>query len=365
MDGPFSIRQIAEALGGTFTGDGSFEVSGIAEPSSARATDLALAMSPKYAEGLAKGAARAAVLWEGADPDAFGLVSAIAVPRPRYAMAGLTSLLDPGPNVAPGVHPTAVIEDGAVLGDAACVGPFVHIQADARIGPRACIGSHVSIGAKAEIGSDAILHPGVRIGPSVRAGDRLIVQPNASIGGDGFSFVTPERGSVEAARESLGAEAIGGQSWTRIHSLGSVTLGDDVEVGACATIDRGTIRDTFVGRGTKIDNLVMLGHNVIVGEDCLIVSQVGVAGSTVIGNRVVLGGKVGVSDNIRIGDDVIAGGGTVIFSNVPAGRAILGSPAVKMETQIEINKGLRRLPKLYERVRALERLLLHKSGSDD
>ena len=355
MTAPLTVQAIADALDARVEGDGSIRITGAAEPAQARADQLALAMGPAYAAGLAKGAARAAILWDGADRMALGLDAAIFVPRPRYAMAGLTALLDPGLRVAEGVHPSAVIEPGAELGEGCRIGPFVHVQAGARIGAGAQIGSHVSIGPGAAIGADAVLHPGVRIGPGVRAGDRLIVQPNASVGGDGFSFVTPERAAVEAARESLGGEALKGQSWTRIHSLGSVRLGDDVEIGACATIDRGTIRDTVIGRGTKIDNLVMLGHNVQVGEDCLLVSQVGVAGSTVIGDRVVLGGKVGVSDNIRIGDDVVAGGGTNIYTNVPAGRAILGSPAVRMETQIEINKGLRRLPRLYDRVAALEK----------
>ena len=360
MSGPFTVQEIADALNGRVIGDGTVRITGVAEPASAGPGDLALAMAPRYVEGLASGQARAAILWDGADPAALGLEAAIVVPRPRYAMAGVTALLDPGLRVAPGIHPTAVIEDGAEIGAGCAIGPFVHVQAGARIGARALIGSHVSIGPGAVIGTDAVLHPGVRIGAGVRAGDRLIVQPNASIGGDGFSFVTPERASVEAARESLGGQALRGQSWTRIHSLGSVRLGDDVEVGACTTIDRGTVRDTEVGRGTKIDNLVMLGHNVEIGADCLLVSHVGVAGSTVIGDRVVLGGKVGVSDNLRIGDDVVAGGGTNIFTNVPSGRAILGSPAVRMDTQIEINKGMRRLPRLYQRVKALEEAILKR-----
>ena len=364
MSGPYSVSEIAYSLNGSFTGDGTILIAGVAEPSAAGPDDLALAMSPKYADGLARGRARAAILWDGADREAFGLEAAITVARPRYAMSGLTALLDPGPRIEPGIHPSAVIEADCEIGDGAAIGPFVHIQPGVRIGPRARIASHVSIGAGTVIGSDALLHAGVRIGRGVRAGDRLIVQPNAAIGGDGFSFVTPERGSVEAARESLGSESARGQSWTRIHSLGSVTLGDDVEVGSCTTIDRGTIRHTAIGRGTKIDNLVMIGHNVEVGEDCLFAGQVGIAGSTVIGNRVVLGGKVGVSDNIRVGDDVVAGGGTVILTSVPAGRAVLGNPSVRMDTQIEINKGMRRLPRLYERVRALEAALRATEGGD-
>ena len=226
------------------------------------------------------------------------------------------------------------------------------------IGRGARVASHVSVSEGATIGCDALLMQGVKIGSHVTIGDRFIGQPGCVIGGDGFSFVTPEKSGAEEIRSTLGQrDEIREQAWTRIHSLGAVTLGDDVEIGANATIDKGTIRDTFVGRGTKIDNLVHLGHNVQVGEDCLICGQVGVAGSTRIGNRVVLAGQCGVSDNIFVGDDVIAGGSTKIFTNVPAGRVILGNPAVKMETQVEINKALRRLPRLAATVAELQKLV--------
>ena len=173
---------------------------------------------------------------------------------------------------------------------------------------------------------------------------------------DGFSFVTPEKSGVEEIRETLGSRAgIRDQSWTRIHSLGAVTIGDDVEIGANVCVDRGTIRDTVIGSGTKLDNLVHIGHNVQVGRDCLLCGQVGVAGSARIGDRVVLAGQVGVNDNIFVGDDVIAGGATKIFTNAPAGRVLLGYPAVRMETHVEMQKALRRLPRLAARVTALEK----------
>ncbi len=168
------------------------------------------------------------------------------------------------------------------------------IGAGTEIGPGARIASHVSIAEGCRIGADALILQGARIGPRVTIGARFICQPGAVIGGDGFSFVTPEKSGVEAVRETLGSrESAAAQSWTRIHSLGSVRIGDDVEVGANACIDRGTIRDTEVGSGSKLDNLVHLGHNVIVGRDCLLCGQVGIAGSARIGDRVVLGGNAG------------------------------------------------------------------------
>ena len=351
-----TIAQIAAALGARADGDVSLAVSRAAEPAQAGPDDLALAMDPKYAPGLAQGQARAAVLWEGADWRAMGLQAAILVARPRLAMAGITAAFDPGPGIAPGIHALSVIDPTADIGEGAAIGPFVSIGPGARIGARARIASHVSIGAGTRIGDDALIHAGVRIAHDVSIGHRLIAQPGAVVGADGFSFVTPEKSGVEQIRGTLGERAdYTAQPWLRIASIGGVEIGDDVELGANATIDRGTIRATRIGDGTKLDNMVHIGHNVQVGRDCLLCGQVGIAGSSIIGDRVVLGGQCGVSDNIRVGDDVIAGGATKIFTNVPKGRVILGSPAVKMETQVEINKAVRRLPRLFAQVAELRR----------
>lgn len=360
-----TIADIAAALGAELHGDGTLRVTGAAEPAMAGPDDLALALKPEFAEGLSRGSARAAVLWAGADWRALGLQAALVVPRPRYAMAGITRALDPGPGIAPGLHPTAVIDATATIGAGAAIGPFVVVGRAARIGPGARIASHVSVGAEAVVGAEALLLDGVRIGARVRIGDRFIAQPGAVVGSDGFSFVTPETSGVERVRASLGDQGeITAQSWTRIHSLGGVEIGDDVEIGANSTIDRGTIRATRIGRGTKLDNLVHVGHNVEVGEDCLLCGQVGIAGSARIGNRVVLGGQCGVNDNIFVGDDVVAGGGTKIFTNAPAGRVLLGSPAVKMEAHLEMMKALRRLPRLFEQVRALQKAVPKPDDSD-
>ena len=352
------ISDIAAAIGAEAEGDLDLLVRGASEPQMAARDQLALAMDPKYAALLAKGQARSALLWPGADWRALGLEAAIFAPRGRLAMAGLSKLFDPGPEIAAGVHPMTVIDPSAEIGEGAAIAPFVTIGRGVQIGPRARIASHVSIGEGAVIGADALILQGAHIGARVTIGARFICQPGAVIGGDGFSFVTPEKSGVEDVRDTLGErEQIRRQSWSRIHSLGAVTIGDDVEVGANSTIDRGTIRDTRIGSGTKIDSQVQIGHNVEVGCDTLLCGQVGIAGSTKVGDRVVLGGKVGVSDNIFIGDDVIAGGGTNIYTNAPAGRTLLGSPAVKMETQVEIQKAIRRLPRLFDRVKEMENII--------
>jgi UDP-3-O-[3-hydroxymyristoyl] glucosamine N-acyltransferase len=353
---PYTIAEIAAALGAECAGDTGLTIMGAAEPQMAGPDDLALAMSPDYAGGLAKGGARAALVWPGADWQGLGLRAAIFAPRGRLAMAGLTRMLDAGHDIAPGVHPMAIIDPTAQVGDGAAIGPFVTIGAGVTLGAGAQIAAHVSIGPGALIGQDALILHGARIGARVQIGARFICQPGAVIGADGFSFVTPDKSGVEEIRQTLGARtAIRDQSWTRIHSLGAVTIGDDVEIGANTCIDRGTIRDTVIGTGTKLDNLVHIGHNVQVGRDCLLCGQVGIAGSARIGDRVVLGGQCGVNDNIFVGDDVICGGATKIFTNAPAGRVLLGYPAVRMDSHIEMQKALRRLPRLAARVAALEK----------
>ncbi len=361
----FSIADIAAALGAEAHGDTSLVITRASEPGDAGPDDLALAMDPKYAEGLAQGRARAALLWDGADWQALGLKAAIEVKRGRYAMSALTQLLDPGPEIAPGIHPTAVVHAEAFVGTGAAIAPFVVIGRGVRIGADARIASHVSIAEDTVIGDGALLHAGVRIGRHVRIGDRFIAQPGAVIGADGFSFVTPEKSRAETAREMTGdtgdAKA---QSWTRIHSLGGVVLGDDIEVGANACIDAGTIRATRIGDGTKIDNQVHVAHNCVIGRDCLFAGQVGIAGSVTIGDNVILGGQTGVVDNIFIGDGVVAGGGTIILSNAPAGRVLLGYPAVKMDTHVETYKALRRLPRLARQVAELQKAVSKPGASD-
>ena len=363
--GGFTITEIAAALGGVVHGDGDLVIARAAEPAEAGPNDLALAMDPKYADGLAQGAAQAALLWDGADWQGFGLTAAITVQRARYAMSGLTTLMDPGPAISLGVHPSAVIDDSARIGAGVAIGPLVVIGPGVQIGARARIASHASIAEGTVIGDDALIFSGARIGRNVRIGDRFIAQPGAVIGADGFSFVTPEKSRAEAARETMGnASDAKAQSWTRINSLGSVVLGDDIEVGANSCIDAGTIRPTQVGDGTKIDNQVHVAHNCVVGRDCLFAGQVGIAGSVKIGDNVILGGQVGVVDNIFIGDGVVAGGGTVILSNAPAGRVLLGYPAVKMETHVETYKALRRLPRLAAQVAELKKAVPKPDPTD-
>ena len=341
------VKDIAAALGAEAFGAVDLWVSAASEPASASPDDLALAMSPAYGDALAQGKAKVAVVWPGADWQALGLEAAIIAPRARLAMARLTQMLDL-PLAGEGISAQAAIDPSAKVGANVRVGAFTVIGASAEIADNTWIADHVSIAEGVIVGPDCQVHAGVRLQRGTRIGSGVILQPNVVIGGDGFSFVTAEPSNVELARETLGEGALSAPAdptWHRIHSLGGVVIGNDVEIGANSCVDAGTIRPTQVGDGTKIDSLVQVGHNVIVGKHCLLCAQAGVAGSSVIGDRVVVGGKAGIADNLKIGDDVVLGGGSVVLSNVPAGRVMMGYPATKMQTHIESYKALRRLPR--------------------
>ncbi len=354
----FTIDAIAAALGAEAVGDLSLVIDHVQEPQLAGPDALALAMDESYAEALQAGGAEAAVLWAGADWQGLGLKAAIFAPRSRYVLSGVSYVFERKPEIAAGIHPSAVIDPTAVIGENPAIGPFVVIGARAQIGANARILSHSSVAEDAVIGNDALLYQGVRIGARVQIGDGFIAQAGVVVGVDGFSYVTPKPGAVEEARATGKiTQASQTSGFARINSLGSVVVGDSVEMGANTTIDRGTIANTLIGDGTKLDNLVHVGHNVTVGKHCLLCGQVGIAGSSIIGDRVVLGGQVGVADHLRIGSDVIAAGKSGISSHVPSGRVMMGSPAMRMDLNVEAYKALRRLPRLVARVAALEKTI--------
>ncbi len=339
------IGQIAKELGAEAFGDESLLIHGLSEPGMATARDLALAMSPRYEAALMNSSARAAVVWAGADWQALGLEAAIVVPRPRLAMAGLTQVFEPG-LVSDGIHPSAIIDPSAQIGAGTHIGPFSIVGPGAKIGADCWIGAHVSITGGSEIGEASVLFDGVRIGRRVQIGARCVLQPNAVVGGDGFSFVTTGPSNEERAFATAGRvplEPIEDGKRHRIHSLGGVLIGADVEIGANSTVDAGTIRATQIGRGTKVDNLVQVGHNVIIGQDCVLCAQAAVAGSARMGDRVVMGGKSGIKDNITVGSDVVLAGGAIVMARVSDGRFLMGYPAMEMPAYRAQQKALRRL----------------------
>lgn len=359
-----TIGQLAADLGLKAAGDLGLVVCGAAEPADAQGDQLALAMEPRYAADLERSRALAAIVWQQADWQALGLKAAIFAPRARLALAGVTRSFDRPPEIEPGIHPTAVIGAGAQIAPDAAIGAFVVIGARAVIGAGARIASHCSIGEDSHIGEGGLLHPGVRIGARVEIGRNFLAQSGAVVGVDGFAYVTPEPGAVEEARATgQVTDKSRTEGYVRISSIGSVRIGDDVEMGANAVIDRGTVACTVIGAGTKIDNLVHVGHNVTVGRHCLLCGQVGIAGSSVVGDRVVLGGQVGVADHITIGSDVVAAGKSGISSNVPAGRVMMGNPAMRMDLNVEAYKALRRLPRTLNKILRLEKAVFKKDES--
>lgn len=365
MSKTFTIMALAQAVGGQLIGDGNLLIARLAHPADVRGDgDLALAMDKKLLPLLLESKARAAVVSGDAELEPGLLDAVIIVNRPRLAIAQLTTLFAENVPVPVGIHPSAIVEDGAQLGENVAIGPQVFVGAGAVIGANAVLHPQVYVAPGAAIGAKALIHAGVKIGPAVRIGDRCILHFNASLGADGFSFVTPQLGSVESAKAS-GAVTATNMELIRIASLGGVILGDDVEIGANTSIDNGTIAPTRIGNGTKIDNQVQIGHNVQIGDNCMICGRVGIAGSAVIGNRVVLGGATGVADHVQIGDDAIAMAMSGIAGNVPAKSVVGGIPAMPRAKTVENLFNLGRLKGLMQKVESLEaRLKALEAGGE-
>ncbi len=349
-----TLSDIAAAIGADLIGDGALRVHAVAHPALARSAEtLALAMDEGSERALATTKAAAAVVMQGHEAALMPLKGGLVVRRPRYALAQLLALFDRPPEAPPGVHPSAAVDGTTVLGERVAIGPLVHVGARARIGRGTRILAQASIGADATIGEDCLVFPGARIGERCVLGARVIVQPNAVIGSDGFSFVTPEKGSIESARDNKGRIEAQNTAIVRINSIGNVVIGDDCEIGAGTCIDRGTLGPTRIGRGTKIDNLVQIGHNCAIGENCLIAGMVGISGSVTVGNRVVLAGRVGVADHLTIGDDVIVMAGSGVAKHIPAREVWVGYPAVPREAFFSLIMHSHRTPRM---LRDLERL---------
>jgi UDP-3-O-[3-hydroxymyristoyl] glucosamine N-acyltransferase len=268
----------------------------------------------------------------------------LRVRAPQQALVDLLNLFHPPAVAVPGVHPTAVVAADARIDPTATVGAHAVVEAGARIGPRVRVGPLVYVGAGVEVGEDSTLSVHVALLDGVRVGRRVVIHPGAVLGADGFGF------------------AFDGAQHRKIPQTGGVLIEDDVEIGANTTLDSATFGDTIVRRGTKIDNLVQIGHNVEVGEHSILVAQVGVSGSSRLGRGVVLAGQVGVADHVTIGDGSLVGAQGGVPSSLEAGGKFLGTPARPMIEAKRIMAAERRLPELLRRVRALERALEALTG---
>jgi UDP-3-O-[3-hydroxymyristoyl] glucosamine N-acyltransferase len=330
-----TLQEIAERLDCRLEGDGTIEIRGVAGIEDATAGDLTFFANPKYASALRSTRASGVILGEGAEPAPCAMLRAR---HPYLAFARAVSLFADPWRPTPGVHPLTWIGDGVVLGTDVSVGPFAAIADGARIGARTIIHPHVSIGRGVEIGEDCVLHARASLRERIRIGHRVIVQDGAVIGSDGFGFARRPDGGHE-----------------KIPQIGSVTIEDDVEIGANSTVDRPAVGETRIGAGTKIDNLVQIAHGVRVGRNVLLAAQVGIAGSVVIEDDVTLAGQVGVAGHIRLGRGVVATAQSGIPNSVDAGTFVSGYPAIPNRDWLRSVAVFRKLPELKKLVADLER----------
>lgn len=285
------------------------------------------------------------------------VVNQLRHPRPRLALGILLKLFHQPPVIEQGIHPTAVIDPSATLGEGVTIGAYATVGANTTIGANTTLMSHVTVGSDVRIGEDNLYHPGVRVGDGCQLGNRVQLQPNVVIGGDGFSYVTPKAGSIETAQSSGGQAVSQNTDILKIESIGNVIIEDDVEIGANATVDRANLGPTLIKRGTKIDNLVQVGHNNTIGELCLIAAQTGISGSCQIGDRVVMGGQVGTKDHLTIGDDAILMARTAVMNDVPKGDIQAGVPGVHHREAFKNVAAVRQIPELRKTIRDLSKRL--------
>jgi UDP-3-O-[3-hydroxymyristoyl] glucosamine N-acyltransferase len=331
-----TAQAVAELVGGRLLGDGSVRISGIRPLDRAAPDMLSFATSSRYAADLRQSEAGVVLVPEDLAHGPGGPGTRIVVPDPYSAIVRVIRELFPDKPPRPGVDPTARIGAGSRLGAQVSIGPYVVIGEGVRLGDRVRLAEHVSLGDGVLIGDDAVLGPGVVCYSGVRLGARVVIKAGGVIGGDGFGYLS------------------GGSGHARIPHVGGCILEDDVEVGSNTCIDRGSIDDTFIGRGTKLDNLVQVGHNVRIGERCLIMAGVGIAGSTRIGNDAILAGHVGVTDHLAIGDRARIAAKSAIFGDVPAGASFSGHPARPHRQFLRAQAAMYRLAPIVDE---LERLV--------
>lgn len=334
-----TAAELAEATGGTLVGDATATVRAIAPLDRAGPDELSFLASAKYAALFESTAAGVALVAPELKDTPGAPRARIIVAKPHEAMLALIPRFYRPVVRIPGVHPSAHIAPGASLGREVCIEPGVVVEEGAVIGDRVWIGANAVVGSGAEIGSDCQLYPHVVVYANSKIGNRVILHAGVRIGSDGFGFVT---------------QKVNGQmEHTKIPHVGRAIIGDDVEIGANSTIDRGSVDDTVIGAGTKIDNLVQVGHNARVGRLCLLCAQVGVSGSSRIEDGVVLAGQAGISGHLTIGPGAKVGAQAGVIGDIPAGESWSGYPARPHRESMRAYAALFKLADLMKRLEQL------------
>ena len=337
------LDEIATHLRCSLRGRGDIAIRAVAGIEDAGPDEITFLANPRYTPHLARSQAGAVIVAPDVQTDKPSLLTS----NPYLAYARAASLLDPGRRPAAGAHPAAQVDPTAILGDGVSVGALAVVGPNVRIGARTIVHAHVVLYDGVQVGEDCVLHSSVQVRENCRLGNRVVVQNGAVIGADGFGFAKDEAGRYH-----------------KIPQLGTVVIEDDVEIGALTAIDRAALKETRIGRGTKLDNLVQIGHSVTIGEDTVVAGQVGVAGSSKIGSRVTLAGQVGVAGHLSIGDGVVATAQTGIPNSLAAGSVVSGYPAIPNRDWLKSSAVFTRLPELRKRVAELERLVRQLTKSD-
>lgn len=337
-----TLDQVAKAVGGTVIGDGGIEISGVAGIREAQEGELTFLANPRYESYLTKTRASAIIVAENHLDLGKPLIQN---PNPYLAFLNAVRFFaGEAERPAAGIHPAAVVAPDARVAPDASVGPYVAIGPGAVVGPRSVLHPGCVLGARARIGQDSLLYPNVVVREECVVGDRVIIHAGTVVGSDGFGFVRD------------------GDVYRKLPQVGNVVIEDDVEIGANVTIDRATTGTTRIGCGSKIDNLVQIAHNVQIGRNCILVSQVGISGSTSVGDHAVLAGQVGVVGHIEIGAGAMVGAQSGVSKSVPAGERVFGYPARPVTQTKRIEASLRHLPELIQSVRDLRRRVNELEG---
>ena len=342
MGNRFRLSEIASMIGAVLAGNDA-EVDGIAAIEEALPGQVTFLSNPKYAAHVRDTKAAAVIAKE---PSQGASCAFLLAPNPHDAFARAVELFHPQERPAPGISPMASVHAGATLGKDVSIGPFVVVEEGVVVGDRSILMAGVYLGKDVSVGEDCLIYPRVTLYHRVRVGKRAILHSGCVIGSDGFGFAPSEKG------------------FRKVPQVGIVEIDDDVEIGANTTIDRATLGVTRIGRGTKLDNLIQVGHNVVIGGNTVIASQAGISGSCKVGSRVMIGGQVGLAGHIEVGDGVMLGAKSGVGSSISAKDAQVwsGIPAIPHRTWLRVAMLMSSLPELFRRVKRLE---TGKSASEE